>query len=211
VRPPDGLAPCVAPAVIALGIGVGAEACASASNLPPPPPVVAPMSSAAPAQTPPARAESAGALPSATTPLVVSLPEAGGSGSPSAPEANAYEWTPPAPPDPGQASDKCTGRATQELVNGGMARAAMARPCYKHALNNDRTLRGKMRVLVRLREDGSVREAHVIASDMPSEMNDCVMQILRSSSYPAPVGGCIDMAVPMSFLPADAGAPAQAP
>jgi hypothetical protein len=88
-----------------------------------------------------------------------------------------------------------------------MARGGQARPCYNRALGADRSLRGKMRVRVRVMADGSVCEAHVVASDMPAEMNACVTQVLGGSAYPPPAGGCLDAEVPLSFEPqgGDAG------
>jgi hypothetical protein len=86
-----------------------------------------------------------------------------------------------------------------------MARGGQARPCYNRALGGDRSLRGKMRVHVRVLGDGSVCEARVVTSDMPAEMNACVTQVLGGSGYPAPSGGCIDVEVPLSFEPQSGG------
>jgi hypothetical protein len=88
-------------------------------------------------------------------------------------------------------------------------REVQARPCYDRVLAADRTLRGRMRVLVRLRDDGSVCETRVLASDLPADMGRCVARVLGGTSYPPPSGGCIDVEVPLTFVPpeADAGGP----
>jgi hypothetical protein len=86
-----------------------------------------------------------------------------------------------------------------------MAQAREATTCYNRALAIDATLRGKMRVQVTLNEDGVVCRTLLVKSDMPDSMNTCVMQILEQAKYPAPVGGCLDMLVPLAFEPRDAG------
>jgi outer membrane biosynthesis protein TonB len=104
-------------------------------------------------------------------------------------------------------ADSCAGSATPELVAAATSRAGQAKPCYDRALGAGGSVRGRMRVLVRVRDDGSVCETRVLASDMSTEMNRCVTQVLGGASYPAPVGGCIDVTVPLTFEPraADAG------
>lgn len=153
----------------------------------------------------------AGAPPPTTAPPMVNLAEAGASNSPGAAETTADVSTSLAEPDSGQAAPKCTGRATLELEAAALNRAVQARRCYRQALVLDPTLRGKMLVTVRISEDGSVTEHRVVSSDMPAAMNDCVVQILRQPGYAPPLGGCLDVTVPLAFLPRDDGAPAPLP
>lgn len=104
-------------------------------------------------------------------------------------------------------ADHCTGRGTQELITFALAQAREVTPCYNHALAIDATLRGKMRVQVTLDEEGAVCRTHLVKSDLPDNMNNCVMHVLEQAKYPAPVGGCLDMVVPLAFEPRDAGTP----
>jgi outer membrane biosynthesis protein TonB len=140
--------------------------------------------------------------------------------SPSASEATAASAPPAAPATPSArpalatptpaCDGKCEGRPTPELANAVMARGGQTRLCYNRALGADRSLRGKVRVRVRVQSDGSVCEARIVASDMPAEMTACLTQVLGGSAYPPPDGGCIDVEVPLSFEPqggGDAGAP----
>jgi hypothetical protein len=89
------------------------------------------------------------------------------------------------------------------------ARADRAKPCYDQALAADPALHGRVRVVVRIEENGSVCESRVVASDMPADMSQCIAHVLGGSSYPPPSGGCIDVEIPLSFAPlaADAGSP----
>ncbi|HEY8040517.1 MAG TPA: AgmX/PglI C-terminal domain-containing protein [Polyangiaceae bacterium] len=113
----------------------------------------------------------------------------------------------PAPSSSGPpCSSACVGNGTPELAAAVHDRAAQAKPCYNRALTRDRTLRGTMRVLVRLRDDGSVCEARVLASDMPAETSECVRGLLGGASYPPPRDGCVDVEIPMTFQPRDAAA-----
>jgi hypothetical protein len=86
-----------------------------------------------------------------------------------------------------------------------MAQAREGTPCYNRALAIDASVRGKMRVQVTLNEEGAVCRTLLVKSDLPDYMNNCVMQVLEQAKYPAPVGGCLDMLVPLAFEPRDAG------
>jgi hypothetical protein len=56
--------------------------------------------------------------------------------------------------------------------------------------------------MVRLRvgADGSLcSSASVKTSDMPADVNDCLLGLFERQAYPAPSGGCLDAEVPMVF------------
>lgn len=112
--------------------------------------------------------------------------------------------------DPRACLGKCQGRALPELGVALQARAAEGRRCYTEALRANPTLEGRTRVSLRIGADGSVCSAAVKTSDMPADVNDCLLGLLRRQTYPAPSGGCIDAEVPLSFKrivpqPADGG------
>jgi hypothetical protein len=92
-----------------------------------------------------------------------------------------------------------------------MQRAAQAKPCYDRALGRDGRLRGNMEVLVRLTETGAVCATRVLKTSMPAEVNECVARFLGGADYPAPRGGCIDITIPLSFVPKDGDAGVAAP
>jgi hypothetical protein len=148
----------------------------------------------------------------------VSLPASAdaGAGAESPPSASASPLASVAAPAPSLASgppcsSACVGNGTPELAAAVHDRAVQAKPCYNRALSRDRTLRGTMRVLVRLRDDGSVCESRVLASDMPAETSECVRGLLGGASYPPPRDGCVDVEIPMTFQPRDAAATGTAP
>lgn len=102
---------------------------------------------------------------------------------------------------------KCRGSAPPELSSALQVRAAASRRCYNEVLRSDPKVTGKMRVRVRVGADGTACSTDVVASDMPTTMDECARGMLGKGPYPAPSGGCIDAEVPMSFVPmtVDAG------
>jgi hypothetical protein len=82
--------------------------------------------------------------------------------------------------------------------------AAEARHCFHAALRVDPTLEGASRVGIRIARDGTVCSLDMLASNMPIDMNRCVLELFERHSYPAPTDGCIDATVPMSFGPSPA-------
>jgi hypothetical protein len=65
-----------------------------------------------------------------------------------------------------------------------------------------------MALRVRVAADGSVCALGMAESDMPEEMNECVLGFFRELDVPAPIGGCVDVAMPITFVAprADGGA-----
>jgi hypothetical protein len=103
----------------------------------------------------------------------------------------------------GGCEGKCAGSAPNELQQALQVRGAQSRRCYNQALNSDSTLRGHVTVTVRIGPGGNVCSAAVTANDMGSTaVAQCAANIFRNASgYPAPRGGCVDVAVPLSFVP----------
>jgi len=75
------------------------------------------------------------------------------------------------------------------------------RRCYTEALRAAPTLEGRTVVSVRVGGDGTVCSASVKTSDMPSDLNDCLLGLFQRLAYPAPSGGCVDATVPLTFKP----------
>lgn len=65
-----------------------------------------------------------------------------------------------------------------------------------------------MMARVTIAESGQVCSTSVVSSDMPADMNDCVLDLLSGNPWPPPTGGCLEVNIPLSFKPVDAGAPA---
>jgi hypothetical protein len=105
---------------------------------------------------------------------------------------------------PGGGCDgKCSqAYSTPELGAALSIRGQQARRCYNAALASDSTLRGHVTIAVRIGPGGNVCSASVASNDMSSpSVAACAANILRSASYPAPHGGCVDATVPLSFIP----------
>jgi hypothetical protein len=49
-----------------------------------------------------------------------------------------------------------------------------------------------------------VCSAEIAPSDMPAEMNGCVLALFQRDIYPAPGDGCVDATVPMTLRPQSA-------
>jgi hypothetical protein len=154
-------------------------------------------------------ASSRGAIaPSESSPLVGADAGAG------AGDASVPMWIREGPPlhENGPVSvsacrGQCVGRSTPGLAHAIAARAALAKECYDRALRDDHHLRGRSVVQVRIGPDGKACALGVAQSDMPEEMNECILRVFRGMDGPAPIGGCVDVTAPIAFVPAatDAG------
>ena len=97
---------------------------------------------------------------------------------------------------------ECTGSATGDLKAALAAKAGQARGCYERALRQNAFLQGRLVAAVRISPKGAVCSASVAQTTLGDPgVVTCVLQMLRSSAYPSPVGGCVDTAVPMNFIP----------
>ncbi|MBN9162083.1 MAG: AgmX/PglI C-terminal domain-containing protein [Myxococcales bacterium] len=96
----------------------------------------------------------------------------------------------------------CCGQATDELEDALKARIAQTRACYEAALGGEPTLQGSIAMNLIVALDGSVPEIAVAKS--PPNMDQvarCVLDHLRIASYPPPINGCVEIIVPINFLP----------
>jgi outer membrane biosynthesis protein TonB len=145
---------------------------------------------------------------------------------PSAAAAPVFEEPPPPPPPPEPEEEKkdtptskkrvasgpnpcgaaCKGDAPAALRAALGAAAGSAKKCYERALLQNSTLQGRMVVAVKVGPSGSPCGASIASDTLgdPSVTN-CVLQKFRAGTFPAPVGGCVDVQVPISFMPKTGG------
>jgi hypothetical protein len=164
------------------------KAAPAAAAQPAPAPAVAP----APEPPPPPPPEEEPARPA-----VANIPAAG-------PAPAKRELTPRAPVkrDP-NCDDPCNGRETPQLLSALGAKAGQARSCYEKALSNNSALAGRLEIGVRVSRTGAVCSASVGKDGLGNaSVASCVLSRFRGGTYPQPTGGCVDVAVPLNFMPA---------
>lgn len=97
---------------------------------------------------------------------------------------------------------KCNGSASPELQNALAFRARQARRCYESALAQDPTLHGKITLALKIGSNGQACSASVASNDMDSpNVANCVVDRYRSAAFPAPKGGCVEVNIPVNFVP----------
>jgi len=97
---------------------------------------------------------------------------------------------------------KCAGTSGSELENALQFRVKQAHRCYDNALAQDPALRGKITVAVRVGTNGQVCSAGIASNEMgSSQVASCVSGYFRGASVPAPRGGCVDVNIPINFVP----------
>ena len=96
------------------------------------------------------------------------------------------------------------GTSTPELESAIQMRARQAHACYDQALAADSTLKGKVTVSLKIGAGGQVCSA----SGQPSadltnpSVAPCIAAKFRGNSFPAPKGGCVDIALPVNLTTA---------
>jgi hypothetical protein len=137
------------------------------------------------------------------------------------PTATIGSVAPPPPPDAsapepvaGACGGRCSGRVGPALVDALGVRVKQAHRCYDNALAIDKTVRGKVSVRMKIGADGRVCDV-TARSDNTSmvDVAKCVAAFYRANtgqlSFPLPDNGCVDVDLPINFVPRpdDAGAP----
>jgi hypothetical protein len=137
-----------------------------------------------------------------------------------APLSHAADIVPPPPPPdepvpdsgPGQrtvfydpcTAKTCTGTTTTDLEQQIAFRAKTAHRCYDQALANDSDLKGHIGLKVRIGSNGAVCSVGVTNNDMGTDsVANCVANTFRAArSFPPAKGGaCVELNVPISFVP----------
>jgi len=97
---------------------------------------------------------------------------------------------------------ECKGEVSGELRAYLSGRASQGRKCYERALLQNAALKGRMKVQVRVNAQGQLCSASMASDELHDPgLSACILQMFRSSVYPAPKDGCVDVAVPLSFVP----------
>ncbi|MGE3674012.1 MAG: hypothetical protein AB7K71_30350 [Polyangiaceae bacterium] len=104
----------------------------------------------------------------------------------------------------GGCSGTCKGTVTPALRSALAGRAASARRCYERMLRANSGLSGTVMAQVRVGPTGQACSVS-ITQDFGGVGASCVAPALRSGGLPAPAGGCVDVAVPVSFKPNTGG------
>jgi len=96
----------------------------------------------------------------------------------------------------------CKGDAPAALRSALAGAAGSVRGCYERALRQNQMLQGKLMVAVKIGAQGNACGAS-LASDTLGDgaVASCVLQKFRSGMFPAPIGGCVDVQVPINFTP----------
>ena len=97
----------------------------------------------------------------------------------------------------------CGGSVTSDLESVLAFRAKAAHRCYDEALAQDSTLKGTVKIAVRVAANGNLCSANVAASDLsnPSVASCIANRFRQAGHFPAPAGGCLDVNVPISLMP----------
>ena len=139
-----------------------------------------------------------------------------------APAAPVFDEAPPPPPPlepdagkkdspkkrliastgPSPCSAVCKGDVPAALRGALAGAAGSVRGCYERALRQNQMLQGKLVVSVKVGQHGNACGAS-LASDTLGDPSvaSCVLQKFRAGSFPPPIGGCVDVQVPISFMP----------
>ncbi len=76
------------------------------------------------------------------------------------------------------------------------------RSCYERELRNDNALQGDLKLQVKIGNDGAVANTRVRGSLNHKQVRECVQNIAKRWSFPAPVGGpCAVFDAPYNFMP----------
>lgn len=130
-------------------------------------------------------------------PLPVVLPDAG--------SADAGEKKVAAGAYAGNLCDakQCSGGSSSDIESALAFRAKQAHRCYDNALAQDPTLRGKVSISVRIGANGQACSASVANNELASApaVASCVAGYFRGQSFPTPRGGCLDVNIPINFVP----------
>ncbi len=99
-------------------------------------------------------------------------------------------------------SAACTGSTTPELETALAFRAKQAHRCYDNALAQDSTLKGKVGITLRIAANGGVCSSTVSSDELSTPtVANCVAGFFRGASFPVPRGGCVEVNVPVNFVP----------
>lgn len=162
--------------LVAVGAVIGWKKCQPAPTPPPPP-------DAAVAYVPPTR----------NTEDDIPLPPPEEDAGPDAAKKINYIYL-----SNGCEAKKCTGTQHPDMATMLAFRAKAAHKCYDQALSQDATLKGGVTIALRLGTNGLACSASVASNSTGNAgVAQCIAASMRAGGYPAPKGGCVDVAVPI--------------
>jgi hypothetical protein len=106
----------------------------------------------------------------------------------------------------------CAGNTTSVLIEAVRTRAGEVRACYEQALKQTPTLGGRVIISWRVARDGRSCPVQVMQNELADAGTFlvCLRQTLEQN-YPLPQGGCVELQLPLKFVPeyieSDAGLP----
>ena len=96
----------------------------------------------------------------------------------------------------------CEGEATAALRTALAGRGGAGRRCYEKSLSQNPMLQGRMTVHVRVGTNGAICSANVSRDELHDPgLTNCILGVFRSSTLPAPTNGCVEVDVPLNFVP----------
>jgi hypothetical protein len=121
---------------------------------------------------------------------------------PSAAPTAGAPVNPPAHSGKAPCSGACNGEVTAALKSALAGRGGSGRRCYEKSLAQNALLRGRMTMHVRVGANGSVCSANVTNDELRDPgLSNCIIGVFRSSLLPAPDKGCVEVDVPLNFVP----------
>jgi len=105
----------------------------------------------------------------------------------------------------------CIGSAPEGLIEALRSRAAQARSCYERSLRETPELSGRMLLNLRIAHDGASCPFGIAQNELAESTTlvPCLRELLEVR-YPRPTGGCVELNLPLKFVPeyieVDAGA-----
>lgn len=98
----------------------------------------------------------------------------------------------------------CNGSTSTELENGlNMVARQTRRKCYESALGNDPTLKGHVKLSLKIASNGQVCSSTVASNDMSNtSVGDCAARTFMAAHLPSPKGGCVNVDFPLAYIPA---------
>jgi TonB family protein len=105
----------------------------------------------------------------------------------------------------GPCAGECAGNSTPALEGQLAGLGRTARRCYDQALTNNPELKGRIMVSVRVGSSGQVCSAKIASNGTgDAALGACVAQKYQGAQLPAPQKGCVDVQVPLNFVPDNA-------
>ena len=97
----------------------------------------------------------------------------------------------------------CTGKVNGDLEAALAFRAKTAHKCYDDALAQDTSLKGNVKISVRVAANGNICSASVASNELANPLvANCIANRFRQAGhFPAPSGGCLDVNVPIALMP----------